>query len=566
MIEENMDKTMIAATWNAAREGDWEQVCRSIEQEPELIRQDGWSYDVCEDTMRHDFPMLSFLHVAAVTAPEIKYVQYFMDRGLDRDLPNEYGTPPIFYAACNPNIEMLRYFIESGADMFSETRSAKTLLHFAAANNRSIDVIKYLVAKGLDVNKPDSFYRETPLHYAVSGGNIEAMLYLAENGADLNADSDNMFGNTPFMILLEDNYITSVDPSLVKRFIELGAAPNSIDRRHFTPLYYSGMRSLDVIKCLVEHDAKIIKSDTFGIAPLHYAVMNPCLDNIKYLIELGADPCAVNRDGTTLLHVAARSNPNVEMLIFLVDQGVDINAKRDETQMAIHDALERRCDFETLKFFVENGSDLNTRGSSWHHTPLEEVALWCDSDIYRDKYEYVKYLVEHGADWTVKTSDGATLLHHSDNLRLTEYLVSLGLDVNASDDHGNTPVMWAAGRRQSSPDVLKFLVTQGGNLDVRDNEGVTPIHYAAGRQSSDILEYLVSQGENVNVQDNKGKTPLHHVVMWDQGSPETWTYLIEHGADIHSKDNEGKSPLDLARGEEKKNLLLELKRKHKTKR
>lgn len=521
-----MNDTISKAAWDAARKGDWEQVCSFIEKEPALIHEDGWSYDVCEDTMRHDFPMFSFLHVAAATASEIKHVRFFLEHGLDMNIENEYGTPPIFYAACNPNIEILRFFIESGADIHEHKRSETTLLHFAVANNRNIEVVKFLVAKGLDVNKPSQPFRETPLHFAVSAGNVEAMLYLAENGANLNAGSDYFCGGTPLMILLGDDYI-KIDVPLIQRFIDLGADPNALDIRKFTPLSNAGRRNLDILKCLVKNGATIDKEKSPGVAPLHCAAMNPNLGNIKYLIELGADVLAVGPNGETLLHVAAKSNPNVEMLDFLVGQGVDINAKMYGSQMAIHEALERRCDFDILKFLVEHGSDLNTVGSSWHKTPLQEVVLWCDSNVKRDKYKYAKYLVEYGADWTVKTSWGANFLHLSNEVNLSEYFVALGLDVNAVDDNGKTPVMNAA--IQGAPDLLKYLVSQGGKLDVRDNEG---------------------------------KTPLHRAASWDRGM-EVCEYLIENGADIDAKDNKGFTPLDLAATDEKKKLLQEFIRNRK---
>ena len=76
---------------------------------------------------------------------------------------------------------------------------------------------------------------------------------------------------------------------------------------------------------------------------------------------------------------------------------------------------------------------------------------------------------------------------------------------------------------------------------------------------------MLQDGMIVNVIDFFGRTALHRVALSNQtdvatlhNSPEVARLLVDKGADIKLKNYENKTPLDCARGDEVKNLLLEL--------
>lgn len=184
----------------------------------------------------------------------------------------------------------------------------------------------------------------------------------------------------------------------------------------------------------------------------------------------------------------------------------------------------------------------------------------------------LEFLLEKGADVSVKDSDGRTPLHcatdrerepvvdenqgaekeHSNEWKIANALITRGANLKAADGKGCTPLHYAAER--GSVDVASLLIGKGAGLEARDKKGLTPLHYASkqvwvaydpgkermapGRQ---MLELLISKGADVNAADNKGRMPLH--LAAGMGLIDVVKVLVEKGAKINARDAKGKTPL-----------------------
>ena len=123
--------------------------------------------------------------------------------------------------------------------------------------------------------------------------------------------------------------------------------------------------------------------------------------------------------------------------------------------------------------------------------------------------------------------------------------IKAGANVNARDEDGKTPLMYAA-RDNQNPDVIKVLLEAGADVNASDEFGGTPLMYAArDNQNPDVIKVLLKAGADVNARDKYGKTPLMHAAAWNE-NPEIIKILIEAGADGKAKDNEGKTAFDYA--------------------
>ncbi|XP_030631629.1 Usher syndrome type-1G protein homolog [Chanos chanos] len=79
-------------------------------------------------------------------------------------------------------------------------------------------------------------------------------------------------------------------------------------------------------------------------------------------------------------------------------------------------------------------------------------------------------------------------------------------DLNAPDEDGMTPTLWAA--YHGNLDALRLIVGRGGDPDKCDIWGNTPLHLAAANGHLNCLSFLVSFGANVWCLDNDYHTPL----------------------------------------------------------
>ena len=90
------------------------------------------------------------------------------------------------------------------------------------------------------------------------------------------------------------------------------------NRRGAEPLHYAADASpgtdwwdpdaqREVIRFLVQHGADPNALDTSGVAPLHRAVRTRSSEAVRALIENGADPFLMNKSGSTPLHLAVQN-------------------------------------------------------------------------------------------------------------------------------------------------------------------------------------------------------------------------------------------------------------------
>ena len=84
-----------------------------------------------------------------------------------------------------------------------------------------------------------------------------------------------------------------------------------------------------------------------------------------------------------------------------------------------------------------------------------------------------------------------------------------GVDVNAKDDVGKTPLTYAA--RFGHKEVAELLLAKGADASAKtDDNGTTPLHHAALNGHKEIAAMLIAKGADVNAKlAVDGGTPLY---------------------------------------------------------
>ena len=100
---------------------------------------------------------------------------------------------PLHHAASAGYVDVIRYFIDKGADFRQIDFTGQTSLHVAAWNGYK-DVVAIFIQLGLGVNDKDE-QGETPLHLAAFSGHSEVADLLLTHGADVSIE--NKAGQTP---------------------------------------------------------------------------------------------------------------------------------------------------------------------------------------------------------------------------------------------------------------------------------------------------------------------------------------------------------------------------------
>ena len=105
------------------------------------------------------------LHLA-VLDNKIEIVRYFLEKGANVNKAENSGYTPLHLAVARLNVEMVKLLVEKGANINDQnTAQGYSPLHIAASDARGATILEYLIAKGANVNAK-AMDKTTPLDIA----------------------------------------------------------------------------------------------------------------------------------------------------------------------------------------------------------------------------------------------------------------------------------------------------------------------------------------------------------------------------------------------------------------
>ena len=540
------------------------------------------------------------LHAAALHG-HLNLCKTFIDTyGFDKNIADNNGWTALHNSAQSGSYELVKFFVEKGAEIHQKTKAGESCLHIAARNGH-LNLCQTLIANhGFDKNIANN-NGWTALHSSARSGSYELVIFFVEKGADIHQKTK--VGENCLHIAARNGHLNLCQTLIANHGFDKNIANNN----GWTALHSSAQSgSYELVIFFVEKGADIHQKTKVGENCLHIAARNGHLnlcqnliaghgfdkniaDNdgltallnsaqsgsyelVKFFVEKGADVHETTKAGENCLHIAAR-NGHLNLCQTLIDDhGFDKNIADNNGWTALHNSAQSGS-YELVKFFVEKGADIYEKTKADEnclHIAARNGHLNLCQNLIDDhgfdkniadnngvtallnsaqsgSYELVKFFVEKGADIHEKTKAGYNCLHiaaGNGHLNLCQTLIDdHGFDKNIAGKNGWTALLNSV--QNGSYELVKFFVEKGADIHEKTKAGYNCLHIAAGNGHLNLCQTLIDDhGFDKNIADKNGWTALLHSAQ--SGSYELVTFFVEKGADVHEKTKAGYNCLHIA--------------------
>ena len=289
---------------------------------------------------------------------------------------------PIFYAVTHGDVDLLKRFIKSDADINVTDVNGLTplMISLLPQNNHSHDggshshagfgdIAKILIDNNANV-KIRGKKGEDPLILACFGGFDDIVAAMIEKGADV-------------------NYI---DPTGLSPIV---AALVANDHVHMTSTEVdSHGHQVEIANMLIDNGADINIKGPYGENIIELVSRFNAVELFKKVISLGAklEPDTIGRN----IFINSVKNENIELMNYLVKSGVDFDFIGSEGKTPLHISA-RIGSYKSSKFLIDKGANINKpiqNGPFAGDHPLDEAYASSNAE----KHKTIKLLKDNGAE------------------------------------------------------------------------------------------------------------------------------------------------------------------------
>ncbi len=295
--------------------------------------------------------------------------------------------------------------------------------------------------------------KNTALHFAAADADSDIFEAVLEKAQKDDLYKKNMEGKTPIDLTFESG-------CKEKASLLLGYLKEDIKFLHTAAAFYSN----DVLQAISEKDtSQLLDYDSFGVAPLHVAIIHNQVDKVKTLKEMGNNETAK-----------------------IIDQN----------------------NTDTMPAYLKNFNLKSYNG----YTPLQ-LALSLKDTSDKIIYEFI-YSKSIDAKKQFREDKGKTLIHYTaiggsvTNFRIVAVkLKAIGNFKLNQQIHETKKTAIMIAIENNNTDLALELINQKCDLSIADIDGENPLHKAVRKNNHDvIMRILKTKDININTKNNQGET------------------------------------------------------------
>jgi uncharacterized protein len=509
----------------------------------------------------------------AIYRDDEELVDLLIRSGANVKAVNRDGVTPLAMASLYGKPAMILKLLKAGADASEVGPNGQTPLMLAARNGNP-DAVKVLIEGGAKVNARETIRGTTALMWAAEQKHPAAVKALLAGGADFKAKSAGAG--------LPRNYLAPrVNTAAVQQAKERYARAAAAGRTYEEQLKWERENGMNVggptigeqLARLQQQEQQAAAAGNAANAPAAAAPAAPARgqggrgrggagragrgggaaapsgtaargsagaaaedDNQDDSDVVVAGLVGSGGGGLTPLIFAAREG-DLESTKLLLDAGADINQTSEYGWTPLLTATNNRH-YILGKYLIERGADVN-KANKGHWTPLYlatdnrniEGGDYPVPKPDMDHLEYIKLLLEHGADPNAAAKDNT----------LTRTIFTMQWFY----EDGCTPFVRAA--QSSDTELMQLLLDWGADPFIQTEFGDTALTAAGGvgwvegvtyersaKENLEAIKMLVYLGLDVNGANHDGRTPLMGAAL--KGRNDVILFLVAHGAKLDQRD------------------------------
>jgi ankyrin repeat protein len=507
------------------------------------------------------------------------------NEGID-DVDDKRGMTALHWAASSSNVITAEHLIKKGADLHCQTNNGLTPLHVAALFAENMQIIDVLLKNIRDEDSTDQYKKDAkllPSGFCNKHKLEREIIYQLVAKGMVSIEQVRNFKVSLALTAVKKKFAQNRHSKSSNEHHELGGAnlmeeagsdrdkqPNQCIEPTFEHFREENTFKADVgdIAHFIGDNAIKMedKVDRVFQSALAYAIESSDVEKVcKLSKQFGADFSKVTwGGGMNALHAASHSAKTTKILdVILANGKFDINGVHNGLT-PLHYAIYAK-NVITVGYLLEKGADPTIRDHNGM-TPLHMASY------YAKDMNMIKLLVHH-KDVNVNYLDnsGHSTLDYAMNNEhglgetianlLREKMAAKADECNHEPENIATVVPTDHIKLVSDIETIRYLIENGHDVSALTwgENGANALHVAAAdEETTDLIDAILETGKfDIDGADNIGWTPLHYAITGSL-SAKNVHHLIQLGADPSVPDKNGVTPLHLAAENEEMTELIDL--------
>ncbi|XP_044582156.1 putative ankyrin repeat protein RF_0381 [Cotesia glomerata] len=329
--------------------------------------------------------------------------------------------------------------------------------------------------------------------------------------------------------------------------------------------------NLKSMKQLLKTGVDIDEQGDYFKTALRVAVDMEFIPGIEILLEHGANISAKNTSDTiynywdTPLHSAVKKN-RLDIVQLLLTKKIDIRALVKNREAVLSHAIKRK-NWEIIKCLTRSNSVSINHDNLFRET-FKNFSLEQLKELGYGEHE-ISILFGRYADINTLDESSQTVLFaavESGNLKIVKYLLEMGADINATNNHqfcGGWTALHIAIDLNNEEIVQHLLGNKHCDVNAKTDKGETPLHVAAAKDNVSVAKKLIKKNAKYDIFAKHGFVSgltAYHVAVSENALEMVKYFLNVLKVEVNSKTEDGENALQLAgraKSTEMINLLLD---------